>query len=272
MQPLVVLDEVVFGYNKEGERPIFQGLHLKVERGEFRAILGPNGTGKSTLAKLICGIIQPTQGEVRVDGVPIKGPASSRLLSHRVGLVFQNPDHQIVATSVAEEVAFGPCNLQIPAPQVRSRVQAALKRFELEHLQERPPHLLSGGEKRRLTLAAIWVMDPDIWVMDEPLAMLDLPSQKRTLELIREIHQEGKTIIYLGHRLEEVLTADGVSVLYQGGVVWDGPPKDLIATAKNEWGLSLPEPSKIWGQVTQGQSKVPVVSVEELVAAVWGST
>ena len=272
MQPLVVLDKIVFGYGRENDQPIFHGLSMALRQGEFRAVLGPNGTGKSTLAKLICGIIQPTQGEVRVAGVPLEGPAASSRLSYRVGLVFQNPDHQIIATSVAEEVAFGPCNLQLPAGEVRKRVREALERFNLEGLAEHPPQMLSGGEKRRLTLAATWAMQPDIWVLDEPLAMLDPPAQDVTLELIREIHREGKTVIYFGHRVDEVLVADLVSVLFNGGIVWEGEPRELILAAKEEWGLTLPETGSIWQQITGGNSNFPVASVEELVAALWGST
>ena len=269
MDHYLVLDEVVFSYAENGPS-VFERLNISVEKSEFRAILGPNGSGKSTLAKLISGILRPTQGEVRIGGISTSAPASERSYPQRVGLLFQNPDHQIVTTSVEDEIAFGPCNLGLTSKEVRYRVTEALERFRLVNMRERPPHMLSGGEKRRLTLASVWVMRPELWVMDEPLSMLDTKARRESRELIREIRREGGSIIYITHRLEEVLDADKISVLNQGQFRWEGTPHSLLNEDCVSWGLTLPEPSRIWRELNPGVNSMrPIATVEELVKAIW---
>jgi energy-coupling factor transport system ATP-binding protein len=269
MAHYLVLDEVVFSYAENGPS-VFERLNMSVERGEFRAILGPNGSGKSTLAKLISGILRPIRGEIRIGGLSTSDPASNQFCHQRVGLVFQNPDHQIVTTSVEDEIAFGPCNLGLSPEEVRHRVTEALERFDLTNLRERPPHMLSGGEKRRLTLASVWVMRPELWVMDEPLSMLDAKARRESLAWIREIHREGGSFIYITHRLAEVMDADKISVINNGQFCWEGTPRLLLNEDCVSWGLTLPEPNRIWRELNpELNSLQTIATVEELVSAIW---
>lgn len=265
----LVLDEVVFRYCENGPF-VFEQLSFSVNRGEYVAILGPNGTGKSTLARLIHGMLEPTCGEVRIEGEFIPKSSNGGDFHQQVGLVFQNPDSQMVATSVIDEIAFGLCNLQMEPEGIHQRVEEALDRFNLTHLQERPLHLLSGGEKRRVTLASVWAIRPWFWVLDEPIAMLDAATRRSTLELIRELHREGETLIYLGHRLDEVMEADRVFVLWNGGIAWSGSPRQLIEDMQSEWGIALPPAARLWRTVgLRYQSNRFVATTEELVEALW---
>lgn len=263
----LVLDEVVFSYDENGPF-VFERLSLGVKHGEFVAVLGPNGTGKSTLARLIQGMIRPTRGEIRIEGIS-DGYTPNDSLHQRVGLVFQNPDNQMVASSVADEIAFGPCNLQWDAQHIRDMVDEALKRFDLYDLMDRPLHMLSGGEKRRVTLAAVWVTQPTIWVLDEPIAMLDAKSRHMTEEMIKKLHEDGETIIYLGHRIEEVICADRVLILSGGKIVWEGTPRRLLMEIDEAWGIALPEAARLWKQMYwRDKNGIPATS-EELVEALW---
>lgn len=269
---VLVLDEVVFRYGENGPF-VFEQLSLNVKHGEFVAILGPNGTGKSTLARLIHGMLEPTRGEILFEGRPIRDHATKEYLHHRVGLVFQNPDSQMVATSVADEIAFGPCNLQWDRERVQQGVKEAMERFRLTALAERPLHQLSGGEKRRVTLASVWITKPSLWILDEPVAMLDTTARRATKELLNELHQDGETIIYLGHRLDEVLEADRVLVLHAGRVAWEGPPQRLASSIQEVWGIARPPAYNLWTEICPSITHdKEILTVEELVEALWESS
>ena len=213
-------------------------VDLDIDHGEFVVLAGRNGSGKTVLVRHINGLLLPTSGTVCVGGVSVsKNLMAARL---RVGMIFQDADSQIVAESVSEEVAFGPRNLRWAPSEVEHRVEAVLERVGLSALSEREPHTLSGGEKRRLAIAGVLVMDPEILVLDEPLATLDYPGVKEVLEALLSLHAEGRTIVLITHDLSRVVShANRLVVMDHGSVVLDGPP-DRIGPLVEEYGVRKP--------------------------------
>ena len=222
MEPILRTEHLTFTYPGE-EHPSLGDLSLEIARGSFVAILGHNGSGKSTLAKLFNAILLPTGGKVYVDGMDTAD--ENNLLSVRatVGMVFQNPDNQIVANVVEDDVAFAPENLGVPPQEIRTRVDAALRQVGMYDFRLHAPHLLSGGQKQRVAIAGVIAMQPKCIVLDEPTAMLD-PSDTAT-KLCRE---QGITVVLITHHMEECVGADRVIVLSNGAVVADGAPKQVF--------------------------------------------
>lgn len=201
------------------------GVSLAVERGEFVAIVGPNGCGKSTLARHLNGLLQPTRGEVWVDGLSTARPAHLPAIRQRVGMVFQNPDHQIVAGTVEEDLAFGPENLGLPPAEIRQRVDEALGLVGMAGYRHQPPHLLSGGQKQRVAIAGALAARPACLVLDEPTSMVDPPGRGQVLDVIRRLNtDEGLTIVLVTQSMEEAALAGRVLVMSAGQIVLDGPP------------------------------------------------
>lgn len=213
-------------------------INLKVKAGEFIVLAGANGSGKTVLARHLNGLLQPTKGRVLLHGEPVsKNPAAAR---SKVGLVFQDPDSQFVGQTVAEDVAFGPENLNLPPAQVERLVKEALAAVGLSQLSMQHPFALSGGEKRKLAVAGILAMKPEIIIFDEPFTGLDYPGVIQVLEVILRLHQAGRTIIVITHELEKILAHAGrLIILYQGKLVEDGTVEEVISRSE-KYGVRMP--------------------------------
>ncbi|NLW55890.1 MAG: ATP-binding cassette domain-containing protein [Firmicutes bacterium] len=233
-------------------------------------MLGANGSGKSTLARLCCGLLKPTSGQVLVDGRSTTRETEQRYIFQQVGMVFQHPDHQFVATTVEREIAFGLENRALSSAEIKKAVAEGLVRFQLDGLRLADPHQLSGGEKRLLSLAAIWVLKPKLILLDEPLSMLDAGSAQMIKDLIEELRKAGQSIIWFTHQMEEVLSADQALVIAEGKAVWTGPPRALLQhlEAVRSWGLALPPVTELAWELGLNPD---ITSRNELVSALWNS-
>jgi cobalt/nickel transport system ATP-binding protein len=209
---------------------VLKGINFKVKKGEIISLLGPNGAGKSTLFLHFNGILKPIRGEVLIKGEPIKYDKKSLIeVRKTVGLVFQNPDDQIFAPTVKEDVAFGPLNLGLPKEEVERRVREALKAVGMEGFENKPPHHLSGGQKKRVAIAGILAMQPEIIVLDEPTSGLDPVGASKIMKLLYELNKEGMTIIISTHDVDLVpVYADRVYVMYDGKILKEGTPKEVF--------------------------------------------
>ncbi|ADU52344.1 ABC transporter related protein [Thermaerobacter marianensis DSM 12885] len=252
-----------------------RGIDLEVRRGEFLAVVGANGSGKSTLARLLNGLLLPTRGEVRVAGLSTSDPAARWEIRRLVGMVFQNPDNQLVAPTVEEDVAFGPENLGLPREEIARRVRAALEAVDLWDRRADPPHRLSGGQKQRVALAGMLAMEPACLVLDEATAMLDPAGRADVLAAVTRLHRErGMTVILITHFLEEAARAGRVVVMDRGRVVAVGPPQEVFARAG--WleavGLVPPPMGRLAARLRRRGWNLPegIVTVEQMVAALLG--
>ncbi|HPO81878.1 MAG TPA: energy-coupling factor transporter ATPase [bacterium] len=222
---------------------VLRDVNFQIDRGEFIGIAGPNGSGKSTLARCLNGIFSPVKGEVVVDGISVKDTSKQWIVRQTVGLVFQNPDNQLVASIVEEDVAFGPENLGIPPAIIRERVQYALERVGLINERKRPVSSLSGGQKQRVAIAGILAMRPEYIVLDEPTSMLDPVGRKEVLSTVLQLKEEGVGIVYITHHLEELVYADKIILLYKGEVFKDGSAREILTDEETltRIGLDIPE-------------------------------
>lgn len=240
---IVEAKEVSYSYRGENSlTPALSGVSLSIARGEFVAVIGHNGSGKSTFAKHINALFLPDSGSITVAGMITSDEARVWDIRRTAGMVFQNPDNQLVATIVEEDVAFGPENLGVPAEQIRRRVDNALEEVGMGEYKDRAPHMLSGGQKQRVAIAGVLAMQPDIIVFDEPTAMLDPEGRAEVLETIQRLHAQGKTIILITHYMEEALYADRVVIMTGGQITLSGTPREVFANeeALAEAGLSAP--------------------------------
>ena len=229
------------GIETAGKRAI-KGISLDVQKGSFVAIVGMNGSGKSTLAKCFNGLILPTSGSVTVDGMDTRDDSKLWDIRRRVGMVFQNPDNQIVSSIVEDDVAFGPENLGIPPAEIRERVDQALKQVGMYEHRLKGAHMLSGGQKQRIAIAGAVAMRPECIVFDEPTAMLDPKGRERVMSIIRQLNSEGITAILITHFMSEAVQADRVVVLKNGNVLADRIPREIFSDNEliREAGLELP--------------------------------
>ena len=227
---IIQTDKLVFRYDNESDaEPALRSVDLEIEEGSFVAVLGHNGSGKSTLAKHMNGILLPSGGKVWVSGIDTTD--EDRLLDIRrtVGMVFQNPDNQIVANVVEDDVAFGPENLGIPTEEIRRRVDEALKSVGMYEYRTHAPHLLSGGQKQRIAIAGIIAMRPRCIVLDEPTAMLDPMGRREVLETVHKLNREqGITVVLITHHMEECVEADRLIVMSAGQIIADGSPRAVF--------------------------------------------
>lgn len=247
---LIKAEGLVYVYRRgqPGERRALDGVDLEVAAGEFLALVGPNGSGKSTLVRHFNALLVPTQGRVTVAGLDTSRPENVYEIRRLVGMVFQNPENQIVGSLVEEDVAFGPENLGLPPGEVRSRVDRALAAAGLSALRDRPPHLLSGGQKQLLAVAGVLALGPAALVLDEPLSMLDAVKKREILDFLRALNrEEGVTVVMTTHSMEEAAAAGRVAVMAGGRIVLDGTPAQVFAREDvlEGLGLELPDTLKI---------------------------
>lgn len=252
----------------ENKRIAISRISLQINKGEFLAILGHNGSGKSTLAKLLNGLLKPTEGTVIVDGLDTRETKNLALIRQRVGFLFQNPENQIVAPIVEEDVAFGPENLGLPPEEIRLRVQKALDMVGLSHYRKHPVQFLSGGQKQCVAIAGLLAMEPEYLVLDEPTAMLDPVGRKRVLEIVLELRNRGVGIIYITHHLEEAILAQRLVLMEKGQLVMDEPmPKALKTFTEKTNKGDLPPLFQLIGGLRQNGFSIPeeIKTAEELV-------
>ena len=259
MSEIISVEHLAYTYPGMDDMPgvaVFEDMNLTVEEGTFVAILGTNGCGKSTLAKHFNSILLPTGGKVYVCGIDTS--LEERIMSVRrnVGMVFQNPDNQIVANVVEEDVAFGPENLGIASPEIRHRVDKALKQVGMYEYREHAPHLLSGGQKQRIAIAGVIAMEPKCIVLDEPTAMLDPRGRREVIETIGRLNREkGITVVLITHHMDEAAKAQRVVVLHKGKVAADGTPQQVFSQVEllHDIGLAAPESVELcWELNKQG--------------------
>ena len=236
-------------HTEEQESPfVLKDVNLTIQKGEFIAVLGHNGCGKSTLAKHFNGLLLPISGNVYIGGVNTKDEDLLWEIRRRVGMVFQNPDNQIVATVVEEDVAFAPENLALPSAEIRKRVDEALKLVDMYRFRKHAPHLLSGGQKQRVAIAGAIAMRPECIVMDEPTAMLDPKGRSEVMDTILKLkEQEHMTVVLVTHYMDEAAKADRVVVMDKGNIVMDGTPKEVFSQVKRikELGLDVPQVTEL---------------------------
>lgn len=234
--------ELSFSY-EEGAAPALDRVSFKVEEGSFVAIIGHNGSGKSTLARLINALFIPSSGDIFVAGMNTKDPDKTLDIRKTAGMIFQNPDNQIIATVVEEDIAFGPENLGVPREEIARRIDRVLDILDMQDYRFRPPHMLSGGQKQRIAIAGVLAMEPKIIIFDESTSMLDPSGRKEVMATIHELHRQGITIILITHFMEEVLDADRVLVLEKGRLALDMPPEELFMHVDllKSYDLKVPE-------------------------------
>lgn len=233
---IIKIEDLEFAYEREdgGESiPAICGVTLCIERGSFVAVIGRNGSGKSTLAKNLNALLLPSAGAVYVNGMDTADQETVWDVRMTVGMVFQNPDNQLVSSIVEDDVAFGPENLGVAPEQIRQRVDKALRSVDMYEHRKKGPHLLSGGQKQRVAIAGVLAMEPECIVFDEPTAMLDPSGRKEILSIIHQLHTQGKTIVLITHFMEEAAQADRIVIMQKGRVAFDGTPLQVF-TAEEE--------------------------------------
>ncbi|TCT14096.1 energy-coupling factor transport system ATP-binding protein [Natranaerovirga pectinivora] len=270
---------LVFEYhshNDEEETGAFfralDGVSIEINRGEFIAVLGHNGSGKSTLAKLINALLKPTEGTLWIKGLDSKEDAHIWDIRQSAGMVFQNPDNQIIGTIVEEDVAFGPENLGIPSNEIRFRVDNALDRVGMSQYKDHSPNKLSGGQKQRIAIAGVMAMKPECIVLDEPTAMLDPRGRKEVIETIKMLNKEEHiTVIHITHYMEEVTQADRIIVMDNGKIVMEGAPREIFKRVDELKSLKLdvPQVTELAHLLRNEGIELPegILTIEEMVGA-----
>ena len=276
MTEIIKTGNLTFSYPPdEGKEPVqaLKGVDLSIARGSFTVILGHNGSGKSTLAKHMNAVLLPVGGKVWVDGMDTSDEDLLLEVRRRVGMVFQNPDNQIVANVVEEDVAFGPENLGVPTEEIQRRVAAALKAVGMEDFTLHAPHHLSGGQKQRIAIAGIIAMEPACIVLDESTAMLDPLGRREVLDTVRKLNREkGITIVLITHHMDEAAMADRVVVMDSGSVVMDGAPKEVLVRVEElrAIGLAAPHTVELLHGLRQDGFDVPLdaLGIQECAGAI----
>ena len=267
---IIEIKNLSFQYEGSSKK-VLKNLNIDIKEGEFICVLGHNGSGKSTLAKLINAQFIPTEGDILVGNMNTKDDDSLWNIREMCGMVFQNPDNQLVATIVEEDVAFGPENLGVPREELRKRVDDCLELVGMTEYKRHSPALLSGGQKQRIAIAGILAMNPKCLLMDEPTAMLDPQGRKDILDTVLKLREMGKTIIHITHYMEECVNADRIIVINEGNVVLEGTPREVFSNVEQvkEIGLDVPEPTEISYLINKSNINVrrDVLTVDELVEA-----
>ncbi len=272
-EPFIKVEDLIFTYDDEeviDKHYVLKNLSLEIEKGSFVCVLGHNGSGKSTFAKLLNMILSPDAGKIYIDGLDITDPMLTENelfeIRRKVGMVFQNPDNQLVATIVEEDVAFGPENLGVEPAEIRRRVDQALKTVGMSEYASHAPHRLSGGQKQRVAIAGIIAMEPECIIFDESTAMLDPQGRKEVMNTIAKLNKEqGITVIHITHNMDEAVKADRVVVINEGEVFLDGTPKEVFShVAKlRQAGLDVPQVTELFYDLSTEGITLPSDILEE---------
>lgn len=269
---MITAEHLTYQYT-EADRPAIEDLSLTIEDGQFVAILGHNGSGKSTLAKHFNGILHPTSGKVLVNGLDTSDPDNALEIRRTVGMVFQNPDNQIVANIVEDDVAFAPENLGVPSEEIRRRVDDALKLVGMYDYRLQAPHLLSGGQKQRVAIAGIIAMRPQCIVLDEPTAMLDPLGRQEVISTVTRLcREQGITVIHITHHMDECIGADRLIVMSNGHIVADDAPAKVFSQVemlKSE-GLAVPATTQLLYELNRAGMGLPIdaLTIEDCAAVI----
>jgi energy-coupling factor transporter ATPase len=263
---MIQTENLDFHYSPKGVLALSR-INLTIEPGEYLALIGPNGCGKTTLVKHCNALLTPSAGKIWVDRMDTADPSLQAEIRRRVGMVFQNPDHQIVGMTVEEDVAFGPGNLELPSAEIQRRVDSSLATVGLNSYGQRPPHSLSGGEKRLVAIAGVLAMDPQYMIFDEPTSYLDAWSRGIVLRTIQSLNRQGMAVIHITHNMEEILQAHRVVVLNQGQILYQGTPREVFQ--RTEWlkalHLDVPRITELMErlQKTGADVRTDILTVEE---------
>ncbi len=274
MENIIEVKNVTFEYDDgEKKKTVIDNFNLNIERGSFTVILGHNGSGKSTLAKLLNGLYKPEKGNVFVDGINTRDENTEIEVKRRVGMVFQNPDNQLVASIVEDDVAFGPENLGLEPNVIRQRVDNALKSVGMYEFREGTPHQLSGGQKQRIAIAGIIAMEPECIVLDEPTAMLDPMGRADIIKTILRLNREKNiTVVLITHFMEEAELADRIVVMNNGCIIADGEPKTIFKDVKmlKSVGLDVPQTTELLFALQENGMAIStdVLSIDETANAI----
>ena len=269
MSEIISVEHLAYTYPGLDDGPgvvVFEDMNLTIQEGTFVAILGTNGCGKSTLAKHFNSILLPTGGKVYVCGIDTANDERIMQVRRSVGMVFQNPDNQIVANVVEEDVAFGPENLGVSSPEIRHRVNKALKQVGMYDYREHAPHLLSGGQKQRIAIAGLIAMEPKCIVLDEPTAMLDPRGRREVMQTITKLNKEKRiTVVLITHHMDEAAQAQRVVVMHGGVVAADGTPEEVFSQAAllHDMGLAAPETVELCWRLNQEGFSLPLDCLDE---------
>jgi energy-coupling factor transport system ATP-binding protein len=276
-EKLIEVKNVTFVYESDDPdtvpKPALDNISLDIYKGEFVAVLGHNGCGKSTLAKLCNAIYEPGEGSVTVKGIPSDSEENGDRIRRIVGMVFQNPDNQIVATIVEDDVAFGPENLGVEPKEIRRRVDDALKTVNMYDMREREPHKLSGGQKQRVAIAGVIAMQTECIIFDEPTAMLDPMGRKEVMQAIQRLNKEmGITIVLITHFMDEAVKADRVVVMDKGRIVTRAKPEDVFSQVDllRSHGLDVPQSTELCHNLGLGEGVISVQDCVDRVCAFLG--
>ena len=264
MSAVIRFENVHFTYPGD-ETESLCGIDLEIEEGSFVAVLGHNGSGKSTLAKHMNAILVPSEGKVTVNGIDTADEERLIDIRRSVGMVFQNPDNQIVANVVEDDVAFAPENLGVPPTEIRQRVDAALKQVGMFEYREHAPHLLSGGQKQRVAIAGVIAMEPKIIVLDEPTAMLDPIGREEVISTVTRLCREkGMTVVLITHHMDECVGADRLIVMSNGSIIADGVPAEVFADIElmEREGLTVPETTRLLYDLKQRGMDLPLTALD----------
>lgn len=275
MDNMIKSENLTYKYFHEDENEekfAVNGVNLNVERGEFLVILGHNGSGKSTMAKLMNALLLPSSGTIYINGMDSKDSDNLWKIRSSAGMVFQNPDNQLVATIVEEDVAFGPENLGVEPKEIRERVDSSLKKVGMYDYRRHAPHLLSGGQKQRVAIAGILAMRPKCIVLDEPTAMLDPSGRREVIRTIKELNKEyGITIVLITHYMEEAVEADRIVVMDDGKVLMEGKPRDVFSKVREmkQIGLDVPQVTELAYELKKSGINVSekILTINEMVDA-----
>ena len=274
MEPMIALQEMSHAYGAAGEQKVeaLSHINLQIEPGEFVAVIGANGSGKSTLARHINALLLPTEGSCTVNGMDTADESKIWLIRQNAGMVFQNPDNQIVAAVVEEDVAFGPENIGVPAEEIRARVEEALKAVGMVEYRKHAPHLLSGGQKQRIAIAGTLALGSACLILDEPTAMLDPRGRKEIMSTVRNLNKERHiTVVYITHYMSEAMAADRVIVMDRGKIAFQGSPKEVFSQVEplERLGLEAPLAAKIAFELRKNGADLPlgIITNEELAEA-----
>lgn len=272
---MLELNNVSYRYEGAAQNAL-SGVTMTIEPGEMLAIVGHNGSGKSTLAKHLNGLLLPTGGNVTIDGMDTKNEDALLAIRQRVGMVFQNPDNQLVTTIVEEDVGFGPENLGVPPKEIRGRVDAALESVGMTAYADKASHALSGGQKQRIAIAGMLAMQPEVLVLDEATAMLDPEGRREVLEIVKRLHREtGLTVVMITQFMEETLSCDRVVVMGGGKLQFSGTPREVFRRSAELRALGLDVPETVWLRDALIEGGMPLLgdpmTITETADAIWQS-